>query len=137
MVFSNTGLPRSGPAVPFVTAQQPIDPNILTDMLKMDWRATVNDDDSINADKVHALVEAGPMFYFLAWRMYAQEVKELIPSKIVQGWCLSKVSAQSLAAYDAPYPTQEFAAGARRFPMLVPISADDTERVKGLSLIHI
>lgn len=97
----------------------------------MDWRATVNDDDSINADKVHALVEAGPAFYFLAWRMYAQEVKELTPSKIVQGWCLSKLSPESLAAYDAPFPSHEFSAGARRFPMLVPISADDKEREKG------
>ena len=131
VVFSNTGLPRSGPAVPFITAQQPFDPQIMKDMMNMDWRATVNDDDSINADKVHALVEAGPAFYFLAWRMYAQEVKELIPSKIVQGWCLSKLSPESLAAYDAPFPSHEFSAGARRFPMLVPISADDPEREKG------
>lgn len=131
VVFSNTGLPRSGPGVPFVTAQQPIDPNVLLTAMGMDWRATVDDDDRINPQKVHALVESGPSFYFLAWRMYAQEVEELWPSKIVPGWCLSELSPATLAAYDAPFPTQEFTAGARRFPMLVPISTDDPERLKG------
>ena len=42
-----------------------------------------------------------------------------------------RVLAAKLAAYDAPYPTQEFAAGAHRFPLLVPITIDDTERLKG------
>ena len=48
-----------------------------------------------------------------------------------RGWCLTEVSEQTLAAYDAPFPTQEFAVGARRFPMLVPITVDDPERLEG------
>ena len=48
-----------------------------------------------------------------------------------RGWCLTEVSEQTLAAYDAPFPTQEFAVGARRSPMLVPITVDDPERLKG------
>jgi pimeloyl-ACP methyl ester carboxylesterase len=131
VVFSNTGLPRSGPGVPFATAQQPLDPQMVKDAMGIDWRDTVDSDDRIIADKVHAIVEAGPFFYFLAWRLYAQEVTELIPSKIVPGWCLTELTPDALAAYDAPYPTHEYSAGARRFPMLVPISADDKERLKG------
>jgi haloalkane dehalogenase len=131
LVFSNTGLPRSGPGVPFINAQERLDPKFVLDNLGMDWRAAVNSDDSINSELVHAIVEAGPSFYFLAWRLYAQEVADVVPSKIIPGWCLSDVSPESLAAYDAPFPTQEFAAGARRFPMLVPITLDDPERLKG------
>jgi haloalkane dehalogenase len=77
---------------------------------------------------VHAQVRAGAALYFVAWRVYSQEVRELLPSKIVPGWCLAPVSAAARAAYDAPFPTQEFVAGARRFPLLVPITADDRER---------
>jgi haloalkane dehalogenase len=117
--------------VPFATAQQPLDPQMVKDAMGIDWRDTVDSDDRIIADKVHAIVEAGPFFYFLAWRLYAQEVTELIPSKIVPGWCLTELTPDALAAYDAPYPTHEYSAGARRFPMLVPISADDKERLKG------
>lgn len=131
LVFSNTGLPRSGPGLPMISAQQRLDPQTLRDLLGMDWRATVDDDDRIVRAKVDAVVEAGPAFYFLAWRTYAQEVSELWPSKVVPGWCLGEVPDHALAAYDAPFPTQEFTAGARRFPMLVPITLDDPERLKG------
>lgn len=44
------------------------------------------------------------------------EVAELIPSKIVPGWCLTTVCEDALRAYDAPFPSQEYAVGARRFP---------------------
>ncbi len=30
-----------------------------------------------------------------------------------------------MAAYDAPFPDESYKAGARRFPMLVPVSPDD------------
>jgi haloalkane dehalogenase len=43
-------------------------------------------------------------------------------------WCAKPLSAAARAAYDAPFPTQDFVAGARRFPLLVPITADDPER---------
>jgi len=131
VVFSNTGLPCSGPGLPNLQAQAPFSPEMLQSFLGMDWRATLDDDDRIVPAKVEALVEAGPAFYFLAWRVYSQEVAELVPSKIVPGWCIEHVSDDALAAYDAPFPTQEHAAGARRFPMLVPITIDDPERLKG------
>jgi haloalkane dehalogenase len=88
----------------------------------------VFDDDRIDADAVHARVVPGPFLYFPAWRVYSQEVDELWPSKVVPGWCLGPLDAADLAAYDAPFPTQAFTAGVRRFPMLVPLSGDDPER---------
>ena len=128
-VFSNTGLPGSGPALPGLQAQQPFSGEQLQAMLGIDWRATVTDDDHIDPDLVHAFVVPGPAFYFPAWRVYSQEVAELWPSKVVAGWCLTPVCDSTLAAYDAPFPTQQYCAGARRFPMLVPITADDVERL--------
>jgi haloalkane dehalogenase len=128
-IASNTALPGKGPAVPGLTAQQPLAPEALRERFGMDWRATVGADDRIDADRVHALVTAGPVFYFLAWRVYSQTVSELWPSRIVPGWCRHPVSGEAKAAYDAPFPTQAYVAGARRFPMLVPITEDDPERV--------
>lgn len=131
VVFSNTALPSSAMgSLPGLKAQQPLSPDALKTLLGIDWRDTVDDDDRIVADRVHASVYPTPGFYFPAWRVYSQEVEELIPSKVVPGWCLEPVSKDALAAYDAPYPTQAHAVGARRFPLLVPITADDPERAR-------
>jgi haloalkane dehalogenase len=128
-VFSNTGLPHSGPGVPDLVRQERLAPDRLHQLLGLDWRDTVTDDDRIDPNAVHALVERGGILYFLAWRVYAQEVTELWPSKIVPGWCLTELGADVLAAYDAPFPSQAYASGARRFPLLVPITQDDPERL--------
>jgi haloalkane dehalogenase len=129
VVFSNTALPGSRmPALPGLQRQQRLAPETLKSMLGIDWRDTVDDADRIVADRVHAMAVPGPAFYFPAWRVYSQEVAELWPSKIVPGWCLEPLSEAARAAYDAPFPTQEHVAGARRFPLLVPLTQDDPER---------
>ena len=38
---------------------------------------------------------------------------------------LTDLSAEVIAAYDAPFPDERFKAGARQFPVLVPITPDD------------
>jgi haloalkane dehalogenase len=128
-VFSNTGLPRSGPGLPGIAAQQRLPPQQLKELFGVDWRDTVGADDRIEPDAVHALVERGGVLYFLLWRVYAQEVAELWPSKVIPGWCLAELSDEVLAAYDAPFPTQDYVVGARRFPLLVPVTVDDPERL--------
>jgi haloalkane dehalogenase len=129
VVFSNTALPGRGmPALPGLRAQEWLAPERLHALLGIDWRSTVDDDDRIDPDRVHALVHPDPAFYFPAWRVYSQEVEAIVPSKIVPGWCLEPVSAEACAAYDAPFPTEAHATGARRFPLLVPITEDDPER---------
>jgi haloalkane dehalogenase len=130
VVFSNTALPGSGPSIPGLVAQQALSGEALQTLFGMDWRATVAPDDRIDAAKVHALAVPGPALYFLAWRVYSQAVEALWPSKVVPGWCLSPLSSAARAAYDAPFPSQAYVAGARRFPMLVPITADDPERLR-------
>ena len=45
--------------------------------------------------------------------------------KLVDQACVTRLSDDVIAAYDAPFPDESYKAGARQFPMLVPVSADD------------
>jgi len=63
---------------------------------------------------------------FLKWREFSQTVPVFTTAKIIEGGCVSKpLAPEVLAAYDAPYPTEEYKAGARIFPTLVPAGLDD------------
>jgi haloalkane dehalogenase len=62
---------------------------------------------------------------FLAWQKFSQEVPVFPAGMIVNGATVSELSAEVIAAYDAPFPDDTYQAGARQFPMLVPISPDD------------
>jgi haloalkane dehalogenase len=62
---------------------------------------------------------------FRAWRDYSQSTPEFAVGKIVDGGSARSLSAQEIAAYDAPFPDDSFKAGARKFPALVPISPED------------
>ncbi|HJQ83782.1 MAG TPA: haloalkane dehalogenase, partial [Candidatus Binatia bacterium] len=41
------------------------------------------------------------------------------------GGCATELPADVIGAYDAPFPDDRYKAGARQFPVLVPISPDD------------
>lgn len=62
---------------------------------------------------------------FLAWQKYSQETPQLPVGRIVAGGCSKALAAAVQAAYDAPFPDESYQAGARAFPMLVPIRPDD------------
>jgi haloalkane dehalogenase len=62
---------------------------------------------------------------FLGWLKFSQEVEDFPTGIIVNAGCVSELSPEVVAAYDAPFPDQSLAEGARQFPMLVPISPDD------------
>ena len=62
---------------------------------------------------------------FRAWQRYSQETPRFHVGGIVKGGCVSDLPAEVVAAYDAPFPSEEFLAGARQFPLLVPTSPDD------------
>jgi haloalkane dehalogenase len=62
---------------------------------------------------------------FFAWRSFSQTVPEMPIGKIVAGACKRPVAPEVVAAYDAPFPDETFKAGARAFPMLVPVTTDD------------
>lgn len=62
---------------------------------------------------------------FHAWREYSQSTPEFNIGRIVAGGCTTAMSPDVIAAYDAPFPTEEYKAGARQFPTLVPATPDD------------
>lgn len=62
------------------------------------------------------------------WWMFREAVEKadhLDISRFIAGGCARPVSADVLAAYDAPFPDESFKAGARAFPGLVPTTPDD------------
>lgn len=62
---------------------------------------------------------------FLNWRRFSQEVETFPTGMIINGGCTSTLSAEVVAAYDAPFPDESYKEGARQFPVLVPASPDD------------
>jgi haloalkane dehalogenase len=62
---------------------------------------------------------------FLTWQNFSQTVETFPVGFIVNTGCTSDLSEDVVAAYDAPFPGEEYKAGARQFPMLVPTRPDD------------
>ncbi len=69
--------------------------------------------------------DTNPGEAFFAWQRFSQEVDEFPTGVIVKGGCVTDVSDEVRAAYDAPFPDETFKSGARQFPMLVPSRPDD------------
>jgi len=59
---------------------------------------------------------------FRLWRAFARLAPVFPVGRIVNSGCVRKLSAAEIAAYDAPFPSAAFKAGARAFPRLVPIT---------------
>jgi haloalkane dehalogenase len=62
---------------------------------------------------------------FLQWQAFSQSVPIFPTSFVINSAVVNKLSAEELAAYDAPFPDESYKTAARVFPMLVPISPDD------------
>lgn len=66
-----------------------------------------------------------PSRAFLAWQLYSQRAPIFRASDIVSRGCVSQLTTEVTTAYDAPFPDERYAAGARQFPLLVPTTPDD------------
>src|SRR5580658_10819017 len=69
--------------------------------------------------------EGQPSEAFLNWRRFSQEVDPFPAGTIVNFGCTTELSPEVVAAYDAPFQDSAYVAGARQFPLLVPITPDD------------
>ncbi len=76
--------------------------------------------------------DRAPSEAFKAWRKFSQESEEFPIGGIISGGCVSDLSPDVIAAYDAPFPDDTYKAGARKFPILVPIDKDDPAREANL-----
>jgi haloalkane dehalogenase len=61
---------------------------------------------------------------FARWREFSQSVPEFPVGGIIAGATVRPVSDEVRAAYDAPFPDESYKAGARKFPLLVPVEPD-------------
>lgn len=62
---------------------------------------------------------------FKLWRAFARYSPLFPIGRIVNSGCVTKLSAAEIAAYDAPFPSARYKAGARAFPRIVPTSEND------------
>jgi haloalkane dehalogenase len=62
---------------------------------------------------------------FHIWRAFAAYSPVFPIGRIVASGCVTKLSPEVRAAYDAPFPSRAYTAGARAFPALVPIRETD------------
>jgi haloalkane dehalogenase len=65
---------------------------------------------------------------FKIWRAFARWSPWFPIGRIVKAGCSAGLTAQEVAAYDAPFPTRAHRLGARLFPGFVPTTPDDPER---------
>ncbi|MGZ0017652.1 haloalkane dehalogenase [Yeosuana sp. AK3] len=69
---------------------------------------------------------------FLQWREYSQHSPQFNIGKVIDMGTVQPLSEKVYEAYNAPFPSEEYKAGARIFPTLVPIHQDDSESIKNL-----
>lgn len=64
---------------------------------------------------------------FQKWREFSQHSPKFNIGMVIQNGTLQNLSEEVIAAYNAPFPSEEYKAGARIFPTLVPATPDDPE----------
>ncbi|NDJ54243.1 MAG: haloalkane dehalogenase [Chloroflexi bacterium] len=62
---------------------------------------------------------------FMAWRAFSQLGPGLPVARILNTATATPLAPEVVAAYEAPFPDNRYKAGAKVFPMLVPIKPDD------------
>ena len=62
---------------------------------------------------------------FLRWQHYSQTVENFHVGGIIKGGCVAPLAPEVIEAYNAPFPDDNYKAGAPQFPLLVPTRPDD------------
>jgi haloalkane dehalogenase len=70
---------------------------------------------------------------FKQWKKFSQDVELFPTGNLINSACVSTLSADVIAAYDAPFPQEKYKEGARQFPLLVPTTPDDPAAEKNRS----
>ncbi len=63
------------------------------------------------------------------FRRAVERAQTLDISRLIQAGCSTRLSAEERAAYDAPFPAEEYKVAARAFSLLVPTTPDDPATV--------
>ena len=70
---------------------------------------------------------------FKEWRKFTQTNESFKIGPIIHRGSVSGLTKSEIDAYNAPFPSEEFKAGARQFPVLVPASVNDPARENQLA----
>jgi haloalkane dehalogenase len=62
---------------------------------------------------------------FLRWQQASQAFSTFQVGRVIKNACLTPLTPKMIAAYDAPFPDENYKAGAREFPLLVPTTPTD------------
>ena len=62
---------------------------------------------------------------FESWKTFSQEVEVFPAGGVIKGGTTTTLTQQVIDAYNAPYPDESYKAGARVFPLLVPVTPDN------------
>jgi haloalkane dehalogenase len=73
---------------------------------------------------------------WMAFRAFVERTEDLPVGMLVRGACSQEPGEEVLAAYEAPFPDARSKAGARAFPLLIPLSPDAPGAARGTELIH-
>jgi haloalkane dehalogenase len=66
-----------------------------------------------------------------AFRDFVERTEDLPVGMLVERACATPMSPEVIAAYEAPFPTPESKAGARAFPLFLPLTEDAPAAAKG------
>ena len=66
---------------------------------------------------------------FKAWLEFTQNSPKFDIGRVIQMATITDLPDEVVAAYNAPFPSDEYKAGARIFPSLVPITEDNPEGI--------
>jgi len=70
--------------------------------------------------------DLGPGWEYLAkWLQFTQRTEHFEPGQVVESFTLTDLDPAVQAAYNAPYPDDDYLHGVRRFALLIPITKDD------------
>ena len=62
---------------------------------------------------------------FFRWQRFSQTAPVFDIGRVIKNGCVTELSDEIVAAYNAPFPDDRYTAGARQFPSLVPTAPDD------------
>jgi haloalkane dehalogenase len=73
---------------------------------------------------------------WFAFRNFVERTEDLPISMLVRGACKTDPGDEVAAAYDAPYPEARAKAGARAFPLVMPLKPDDPGGPEGQRVLE-
>jgi haloalkane dehalogenase len=71
---------------------------------------------------------------FLGWQKFSQTDSAFMAGTIINWGTHKEVSKEVQDAYNAPYPSEKYKTGMRKFPVLIPLKKDDPEAIENKRL---